>query len=322
MNLLRGIKHGTSPKMLKRGVNTGVLPVLLVLLGLGRLPAETWYLDPSGRWAEISPACRDCLLDGGKYLSQNKLIKAARCYQKFLKECDSDPNLTNEVLERQFSIAERFLAGRKKTVFGLFRVSTYAEGVKMMERISDRAGNSQLGLEAAVAVARHYERRAEDESGYYEAAYLKWREIFETYDHGMKLSEAYPTGIVGKDALLAMARCKESSYAGPQYDASVLVGRPFTEDIYDNARGCYRQFKALYPDDAERFRIDERLKQIDEEIALKYVHTAQYYRRTGSRQAANLYCQMVINDWPGTKAARTAAEMLAGGATEALEQEK
>jgi TolA-binding protein len=49
-------------------------------------------------------------------------------------------------------------------------------------------------------------------------------------------------------------------------------------------------------------------------MAHKQFRIGEYYQRTGKRQAANLYFDMIIRDWPKTEAAVLAQEALAEGA--------
>jgi tetratricopeptide (TPR) repeat protein len=304
----------------------------------GLIAAETWYLEQGRDWKTISAenkfllavARTKKLVDEGqskaaeKALSQlkedfpeitgpdldafieaemlrckGKFVKAARRYEKFLVEYYHQSRLYDVVLDRQFEIATSFLAGRKIAVLGLFKMKGYATGRKIMERIADRVGlDTLMGIRAIVTIAQSCERR-----GRFDDAYHKWWEIF----------SQHKTGQIHRDALLGMARCKHAAFVGPKYDASCLVGRAVSEEApYDGAKGCYEEFAAKYPEDAQRLGIDEKLRLIDEQLAEKQLVTGQYYDQTGNRQSANFYYGMVVDNWPTTKAAQTAGRILAG----------
>lgn len=316
-----------------------MLAAALVFAGqAGSVWAETWYLQQGRNWKAVSaeagdkylPAvaqtkklvdegqCKaaekafnqlkkdfpetagpdlDAFIEAEMLRCKDKFVKAIRSYDKFLAEYYHESELCDAVLDRQFAVAAAFLAGRKKTVLGVFRMKGYAEGERIMERISDRAGlDTPMGTKAAVAVAKSREKR-----GKFDAAYYKWWEVFSQRKIGQ----------IAKDALLGMARCRHAAFRGPEYDASRLIGRAFSEGgPYDGAKGCYEEFRVRYPKDAEKLGIDEKLKQIDEQLAEKQLVTAKYYQKTGSGQSANFYCRMVVDNWPQTKAAETASEML------------
>lgn len=209
--------------------------------------------------------------------SEGKFTKAVRAYDKFLAEFPTS-KFYAAAMDRQFSIATAFLGGQKKRVLGVFLMSTYDEGIKIMEKISDRAGDAPIGLNAAVAIAQSYEKR-----GMFTEAYHKWSEI----------SSRWPIGQTSKNALLNMARCKHAAYKGPKYNGADLI----------SAKSYYENFRLRYPEDAKKIDADKILKEIDEQIACKEFNTGKYYQQIGDKQSANLYYQMVIDNWPSSAAA-------------------
>ena len=223
---------------------------------------------------------------------KGKYAKASMRYDKLLNDYP-DSGFYDTALKRQFTVGKAFLAGRKKKVLGFLKISGHAEGVKILDRISDRTGLDDpngLGLKAAVAVARHYEQRKK-----YNESYLKWSEI---YSH-------WQIGPVGKEALLSMARCKHAAYnKQPEHKRHL-----FDASRLSTAKSYYEKFKLLYPSDSEKLGIDGIMKQIDEELARKNLSIALYYQKTGKKRAANLYYDMVIQNWPDTEAAQTAKQL-------------
>jgi outer membrane protein assembly factor BamD (BamD/ComL family) len=224
-------------------------------------------------------------------LSQRKLTKAAKTYDKLLTDYPRT-RLRDAALDRLFSIGSAYISGQKIRVLGLFKISGYAEGVKIMEKVTDHAGiNSKIGVDAAIAVARYYEKKKQ-----YNEAYLKWWEI----------SLEWQTGTTGRDALLGMAQAKQNIYNSnpvrkrPYYDAACLR----------SARSYYERFRLLYPEDAKKIGVSEILDQIYEQLAYKEYTIGRYYQKTDHQQAANLYFNMVISDWKGSSAAEMAKDML------------
>jgi len=304
----------------------------------------TWRLEEGGDWKKVSPEGRDKFLmavaegkklvntgqtkaareafeklkedfpeiagpDLDKYikaellLSRRRLTKAAKTYDKLLTDFPQT-KLRQAALERQFAIGTAYLGDQKKTVLGFFKISGNAEGIRIMEKVTDRAGiDSTMGVEAAIAVARNYEKREK-----LQEAYLKWWEI----------SLEWQTGIIGRDAVLGMAQAKHALYnrnpenKRPFYDASCLR----------SAKSYYERFKMLYPEDAETLGIDKILNEIYEQQAYKEYATGQYYQRTGNIQSANLYYNMVVNNWPESSAAEGAKNMLSYINSNAMKNEE
>ena len=248
------------------------------LVNTGQTKALCAALDKLKKdYPEITGPDLDAFIEAETLFSKGKFAKAVRGYDKLLTEFPKS-ELYQAALDRQFAIATAFLAGQKKKVLGVFKIKGYAEGTKIMERISDRAGNAPIGLKAALAIAKSLERR-----GKFAEAYQKWSQI----------SSQWSTGQIGRQALLAMARCQHAAYKGPKYDASELI----------SAKSYYENFKLRYPKDAEKFDVDKKLKQISEQLAEKQFDIGQYYQRSGNNQSANFYYQMVVDNWPVSTAA-------------------
>lgn len=233
---------------------------------------------------EIAGADFNAFTDAEMLLAKGKLTKAVRKYEKFLDDYPASP-LRDAALEREFGIASDCLAGRRKRVLLVFNMSRYEEGVKIMEKIADRAGSAEIAQRASLAVVRGYESRRK-----YEQAYLKWSDI----------QTRWPTGQLAKDALEGMARTKYATYRGPAYDGTGLI----------SAKSYYENFKLRYPEESQKLQVDDILLRINEQLAEKQLGIAQYYDRTGSKGPANMYYQMVVDDWPQSKAAQTAREQL------------
>ena len=240
---------------------------------------------------EIAGPDFDIFMKAEIYYCSVKFTKAVRNYNKLLTEYPKS-KFTDAALDREFSIATEYLAGRKKVVLGFIRIRGYAEGIRIMEKIAERVGlDTQMGIDASFAVAENYEQRKK-----FNEAFLKWWEISLEWD----------SGLVGRDALLGMARNKHAVYNKPPehkrsfYDASSL----------NSAKSYYGRFKLLYPQEAKEIGVDEILSEIDEQLAYKQLSIGRYYQRTGNIQSANLYYDMVVNDWPDSKAAQQAKELL------------
>ncbi|MHC4324348.1 MAG: hypothetical protein ACYSUX_08755 [Planctomycetota bacterium] len=241
---------------------------------------------------EIAGPAFDIFVEAEKYYCRVHYTKAVRNYNKLLDEYP-ESGFREAALDRQFAIATAYLAGKKKTLIAFIKIKGYAEGIRIMEKITDRVGlDTQMGIDASVDVAENYEQRKK-----YNEAFLKWWEI----------SLEWEMGRIGADALLGMARNKHAVYNKPPehkrafYDASCL----------NSAKSYYGRFKLLYPKDAREIGVDEILQEIDEQLAYKQLSIGRYYQRTDNRQAANLYYDMVVNDWPDSKAAEQAKQMLA-----------
>jgi outer membrane protein assembly factor BamD (BamD/ComL family) len=220
--------------------------------------------------------------------------KALAKYEKLLKDYPGS-EFANASQEREYEMATAYLQGRKKTILGFIKISGCAEGVEIMEKISDRAGLEEpngVGLRATIFVAEYYERVEK-----YLDAYLKWSEV----------ASVWETGPISKRAIFRMA---EDNLAA--YDIHPIKERyRFDASKLTTARTYYEKYLALYPEDAAQADVPAKIKSIDEQMAYKQFKIAQYYRHIGKHRAANLYLDMVIQNWPNTEAAGMAREAMA-----------
>ena len=232
-------------------------------------------------------------IDAEMFLSQNKYLRAAKKYEKCLEDY-TDNTLRDPTVKRLYNIGIEYLNGRKRVLLGIFRLNGYAQGIEMLDTVTEAEGLEDpngLGVQGALAVADNYEHRQS-----YEDAYLKWLEI----------STVWENGRLGKQALLGMARNKHAAYnkhpAAKRhlFDASSLKA----------AKTYYEKYTVLYPEDAKSRGIPDIITEIDEQMAYKEYTIGQYYLRTGKVQAANIYFDMVLTRWPESETAQRVRETL------------
>ncbi len=253
-------------------------------------------------YPEIADAAFNVFLEAEILYADGKWDKAVRKYDEVLNKW-SESWLRETVLERKFSIGLAFLNGHKRKVLKILYLSAFDEGKEIMYDIDNRVGNAPIAKRALIAIARAHERR-----GQFVDAYYVWEDI----------SDRWTTSQLGTMAILEMAQDQHSSYRGPDYDHSGL----------DTAADHYRRVKVeayKYPQLVVVDEIDEKLRTIEEQLAYKQYSVGEYYDRTGSRQAAQLYYKEVRDKWPDTAAAEMAqARMLAwnSGLTEVVPGEK
>jgi tetratricopeptide (TPR) repeat protein len=286
--------------------------IALFVFGCSGPNRDNWLIPPQGQLKELPKKARKAIIKANKLYQKGKYAPAVKNYDRFLRDWDSNKPPFEEILEREYGIAMEFLGKRRIPILGVFSINGRASGEKIMERISEKTKNKQLSLNAGVAIANSYEVRGLKDNSYYEAAHLKWLELLETNDKDSIIPVPMPTGVLGKDAILAMGRCKYLAYKGPDYDASFLNGRAFSEkDMYDNAINCYKEFTKQYPQEAKNASVESKLDDINEHLAEKDFKTGIYYQKTDNMQAANLYYQMVVRQWPQSDAAKRSQRMLA-----------
>jgi len=225
-------------------------------------------------------------------LSKAKFKNAYNQYEKFLNSYPQS-RFCRAALQREYQIGNAYLSGQKRPVLRVFKIKGYAQGKEIMQNIAERTGDDPIAQKAMLGIAESYRQRK-----LYEQQYLVLSEIY----------SYWPTGAIGKNTLLNMARCKHAAYKGPRFDDSNLR----------SAGTYYRRFTQQYPETTGQHKIDEKLTQIKEQLAYKKYKIAQYYQRTGNKQAANLYFRMVAEKFPRTTAGKLANQAM----TEPTEEKK
>jgi outer membrane protein assembly factor BamD (BamD/ComL family) len=310
--------------MRKKGV------ILLAVLGLAFLCfAETWHLGSDQNWKKVSEqgnsdnAFMVAVAQAKQHVSSGDTAKAKRAYDKLKKDYpelaggDFDAYVKGELLyskrkyaeasqayesfldqypkslffrsamERQQQIATAFLGGQKRPILKVFKVSAYEEGAEISNKIADRAGDAPAAKRALQILAQSREKR-----GAYEEAYQAWADA----------SNRWPTGEMGQESLMGMARSLELAYKGPKFDGKVLA----------SSKSYYAEYLKRYPESAQQLNLSEKIIKLDEKLGEKELLIADYYARTGSTNAADIYYQQIIDDWPATSAAKTSVEKQPG----------
>jgi len=283
---------------------------LLVKARTERLVKSGQTMDLIKEWTilkkefpEITEQDLDIFIEAELLLCEQKFTKAVGNYNDFLDKGHQDNILYNAALDRLYQIAEDFLDGRGKTVLGIFKIKGYAEGVRIMKSINKRVIGRPIGMHALVAVAESYEEREK-----FNEAYFAWLNIYNELENKSEFESEFEKQIykpvlsrVEGQALRSMARCKHMLYKGPKYSASNL----------DTARSYYEKYRSYLETEyakedkieeidkifKEIEEVDEMVKKINGQLAYKDFYIGQYYQKTDNNLSANLYYQMIIDNW-------------------------
>jgi len=216
--------------------------------------------------------------------AKRKYAEAAKIYSDFIDNYPESP-LWQAALEREFQIGSAFLYGQKRTVLKIFKLHAYEEGTEIMYEIADTTGDAPIAKRAIETLAVSNEKRDA-----FDEAYLAWADA----------QNRWPTGDMGQMSLLGMARSLEKDYKGPAFDGKVLI----------SSKSYYTEYTTRYPESAQQLQVSQTLATLEREMSEKELLIAEYYKRTASYQAADLYYQQVISRWPASAAAKAAEQKL------------
>jgi outer membrane protein assembly factor BamD len=238
------------------------------------------------RWpfADYSPQAQ--YLVGRCYEAEGKDEVAFKHYQKLLEKY---PKMTNaqEVLERQFVIANKFLGGEWGRLWGYIPIPpSMDKTVAMYEKIIKNAPYSDVAPQAQmnIGLAREKQKNYAEAVKAYERAADRYSEKDKVTAEAL-----YKAGT---------ATLKESKTA--EYDQNA-AGR---------AINTFSDFSTLYPDDK---RVKEAQKKIDElktEQARGSYEIARFYEKKHKWKAALIYYNEVLNKDPNSTYAQEARQRL------------
>ena len=218
------------------------------------------------------------------FIGRRNFTDAHETLQAFLNEFGG-MILTDEALRMQMVVAEAFLTGAKRKVWGIFRFSGKDLAYRILDELSAGYPDSRYAEAAIKTKADHLFQQ-----GDFELAELEYA----------RLLREYPRTRYHQFGLQRVAAAALASFAGVEYDEAALI----------EAAERYREYRATYPADAEREGIDVILEGIRESRAEKDFLIGQYYDRTGHANSAVFYYQSVLDNWPDTIAAAKASESL------------
>jgi len=224
------------------------------------------------------------LLAGEAELNRRRYFQAFEWFNRQLQEYPSG-RYSDRALDREFQVAEAFLAGEKRVVLGVLRVPARDDGVDILHRIAEQAPGSEIAERALLRVADYYYRRGD----YVDAA--------EAYDHFIEL--------FGKSTRLPYARLQAAraiykTYSGPQWDETPLV----------ETEQRLLEFRERYPMAAEKAGVEGMLRRIRELRAEKLEVIAEFYERTSHLRAAVFYHRRTLALYPDTSWAKQAEKDL------------
>ncbi|NQU75208.1 MAG: outer membrane protein assembly factor BamD [Planctomycetes bacterium] len=217
-------------------------------------------------------------------MARNKYWKAFGLYEKQIARFPMG-KLLDRALAREAEIADAFLAGKKRWVLGIFRVSAEDDGMTIHERIAERVPGTKLASESIMNVADYlYGRR-------------RWAEATQAYD---RYREMFAGRYLTEQAELQATRAVYASFAGVAYDDTPLV----------EAEQRYKAFLTRYPHSDGAKEAAAALVEIEQAKARKDYETGRFYARTGRKIPAAFYYRQVVQLYPGTIWAEKSAAAL------------
>ncbi len=226
------------------------------------------------------------LLGDAEILDDNEFA-ALFHYERLIREFPESSEYVTAI-EREVDIAEAYLNGLRKKLFGLpLRLeSSRGTGEELLVRAQERMPGSRLAERAAIMLADYYYRVRDLDLA------AEMYDIFLTN---------FPTSRHRQRAMRNRIYANIASFKGPEYDGLALL----------ESKIQIRQFAREYPADAERAFLNEALvARIDESTATQQLRAAEWYLKNDDEPAAAYTLRRLLREQPGTVAAARALQIL------------
>ena len=217
-------------------------------------------------------------------IGRRDYYKAYKTLQEFLNRFGGF-ELVEEALRLQFVIAETYLGGTKRKVWGMRIFSGEDVALRILDDIAAGYPDSEYAPLALKIKADYHFR-----TGEFSLAELDYA----------RLLRNYPNSRYHQFALRRTAEAALSSFGGIAYDDSALI----------EAEERYHDYRLRYPRVSQTEDVEVILTGISEQRAAKELATGQYYERTQHLGTAIFYYRSVLKHWPNTVAACEAQSRL------------
>jgi len=204
---------------------------------------------------------------------KGSLHKAYDAYEELLNGFSTSP-LYEASLRQEMEIGRLYLTGKKRLLWGFIPIKGHSDAVVILDGIVERWPLSELSAQAMMMQADFFTQNGR---------------FMEAESTSQLLVDHYRNSQYFEAALLTSAQTAQAQYQGPNYDSRCLT----------NARFKYERYMALFPENAQKLGIAERIRRIDWQEGEKCYLVGDYYLRTKRLGAARYYFDYIAQRWPG-----------------------
>ncbi len=214
---------------------------------------------------------------------QGNLYEAYLAYQKVVDKYPFSERI-QEIIEREYKLAERFMAGEKRTAFGV-ALPVENPAIEIFSKIIE---NSIYG---PLAPAAQYKL------GLVLKGLLRYYEAEEAFN---KVITNYPKSEWVEAAKFQIAACRAAVSRSPDYDQWATA----------EAKGKFEDFVREHPDAVLSRDAEKNIEQLKEKEAEANFNIGRFYEKQKAYAAAKIYYSNVINNYSGSIWAAKAVERL------------
>jgi outer membrane protein assembly factor BamD len=211
------------------------------------------------------------------YEEDGKDEKAFKAYQQLLEKYPKIENY-DEIVKRQFIIANRFLAGKWFKLWDVIPVfPSMDRTIRMFDQIIKNGAYSEIAPDAQMNIGQAHELK-------FVKDYPSAAKAYE------RAADRYSDRKTGADALFRVGLAYNRQAKTAEYDQSVA----------SHAISVFTDFITLHPDDGRTGDAQKIISSLKTEQARGSYEIARFYQRKNRPQAALIYYNEVLLQDPGS----------------------
>lgn len=214
---------------------------------------------------------------------QDKLYEAFQAYQMVIDKYPFSERI-GEIIEREYKIAEKFMAGEKRKALGV-TLPVENPAIEIFGKVVE---NSTYGPLAP---------RAQYKLGLVLKGLLRY---YEAEDEFNKVVSRYPDSEWSAAAKFQIASCRSSLSKGSAYDQGAA----------QEAKERFEVFVKEHPDAVLSLDAEKNISQIREKEAEASYNIARFYEKQLAFDSAKIYYNDIVNNYAESPWANQAAERL------------
>ncbi|MCM8801052.1 MAG: outer membrane protein assembly factor BamD [Candidatus Omnitrophica bacterium] len=214
---------------------------------------------------------------------QGNLYEAYLAYQKVIDKYPFSERI-QEIIDREYKIAEDFMSGKKRKVFGV-NLPVENPALEIFAKIIE---NSPYGPKAAAAQYK---------LGLLLKSLARYYEAEEAFN---KVITNYPESEWVEAAKFQLASCRASLSRTPDYDQATTK----------EAKEMFEEFLKVHPDAVLAKEAEKNIAYLKEKEAESNYKIAQFYEKQKQYLSAKIYYSQIIDDYPDSLWAVKAFERL------------
>lgn len=214
---------------------------------------------------------------------RENLYEAYQAYQRVIDKYPFSERI-KEIIEKEYAIAEKFMSGQKRKVLGM-TLPVENPAIEVFSKVVDNSTYGPLAPKAQYKlglVLKGLQR-------YYEAE-----------DAFNKVISNYPDSEWVEPAKFQIASCRSAVSRSSDYDQGAT----------GEAKQKFEEFVREHPDAILSQEAESNIAKLKEKEAEASFNTARFYEKQKAYQAAKIYYDNVVNNYPESAWAAKALERL------------